>query len=105
MGLRDVIRYLDPTYSRQEERADAGISMGQWLDMITNFSFNGINYTLPGAKQEDPSAAGFTSMTRGAFKGSGIVAALIWNRMDLFSEVRFTYQADRESVGRLGSFQ
>jgi HK97 family phage portal protein len=94
MGLRDYAKYLNPTY-RPEERADPSLSMGDWLNMLTSFSFNGINYTLPGAKQEDPSTAGFTSMTRGAFKGNGIVAALIWNRMDLFSEVLFTFQRQR----------
>ena len=102
MGLRDSLRYLNPTY-RPEERADPGLSMGDWLNMLTQFSFNGINYTLPGAKQEDPSAAGFTSMARGAFKSNSIVAALVWNRMDLFAEVEFVFQRMR-SGGPSGIF-
>jgi len=102
MGLRDYAKYLNPVY-RSEERADPALSLGAWMDMLTNFSYHGMNYTLPGAKQEDPSAAGYTSMTRGAFKGSSVIAALVWNRMDLFSEVEFVFQRMR-SGGPSGIF-
>src|SRR5678809_990151 len=102
MGLS---KYLNPFYREPvvEERQDPSLSLGAWADMLTMFAFNGVNYTLPGAKQEDPSAAGFTSMTRGAFKGSGIIAALVWNRMMLFSEARFMYQR-RRNAGPSGLF-
>lgn len=95
MGLREFAR----SSMGIEKRSDPALAWSDWIDMLTSFSFNGVNYALPGHKQEDIDQH-FPTMARAAFKASPIVAACIWNRMNLFSEVRFMFQ--RIESGRPG---
>jgi HK97 family phage portal protein len=100
MGLiRDT--FLGPRRDLPE-RADASLSIGQFADILQSFAFQGLHYTMPGAKQEELGGS-YPLMARSAFKANGIVAACIWNRMMLFSEMRFAFRRLRSS-GPAGLF-
>jgi len=81
-----------------EQRADPALSLQGWLEMLTSFSYNGVQYTLPGAKEEE--VADYTSLTRGAYKSDGVVFACMDVRSKLFSEARFQFRRIRN--GRPG---
>ena len=77
---------------RKEERADpSGLSMNWFAQELQNVVFQGINYTLPSATQEDPST-GFTGMARAAYKASAVIFACMDVRCKMFSEARFAWQ-------------
>ena len=81
-----------------EERANT-LSVDQWAELLQTFSYNGVQYTLPNATQEDI-GAGLQNAARGAYKANGVVFAVMMVRQLLFSEARFTYQRMRN--GRPG---
>lgn len=82
-----------------EERADGLLSIDQYLGLLTQFSYQGVQYTLPGAQQEEI-GGGFEMATRMAYKQSGVVFACVVARMLLFSEMRFQWRRIRN--GRPG---
>ncbi|HET6638596.1 MAG TPA: phage portal protein [Gemmatimonadota bacterium] len=73
------------------ERSDPVLSFNDWAEFVTSFSFQGINYTLPGAKQEDLDGR-FPLMARSAYKSNGVVFACVLSRVQLFSEARFMFR-------------
>jgi phage portal protein BeeE len=75
-------------------RSDPVLSFSDWADFLTQFTHNGINYTLPGAKQEDI-AGNFTQMSRGAYKASVVVFACMDVRAKLFSDAVFAFRRRR----------
>jgi hypothetical protein len=77
----------------QRERADPTprISIDAYADLLTQFSFLGTQYTLPGERQEEIGAQ-FRSLSQSAYKQNGVVFACVVTRMLLFSEARFQYQ-------------
>ncbi len=93
MGFLDIFR------GPQVEERDAAIGFDDWISILGQFQFGGVNYTLGGDKQEDVGGS-FTAMARGAYKGNGVVFACIANRVDLFSEARFMFRRIRN--GRPG---
>lgn len=66
--------------------------MDAFAELLQSFAFNGVNYTLPTAKQEDISAGQFVDFSRGAYKASVVVFACMDVRCKLFSEARFAFQ-------------
>jgi phage portal protein BeeE len=83
---------------KSEQRADPALSLQAYYEWLTSFSFNGVQYTLPGATQEE--IHDYTSLTRGAYKSSGVVFACMDVRSKLFSEARFQFRQVRN--GRPG---
>lgn len=79
---------------RQEEemRSDPSLSLETWMEMFSSFGFNGNQYTLPGAQQEDITGGHFQSLVRSAYKQNGVVFACMGVRMRLFSEARFQFR-------------
>jgi phage portal protein BeeE len=69
-----------------------------YIEMLQAFTYNGVSYTLPGAKEEE--VRDFTSLVRGAYKSSAVVFACMDVRAKLFSEARFKFRQIRQ--GRPG---
>jgi hypothetical protein len=88
---------LVPWRKPPEERSESALSMEQWVSMLTSFSYNGLRYTMPGAKQEQI-GAGYASLAAAAYKSNGVVFACMLNRMLVFSEARFQFR-QRNSAG------
>ncbi len=101
MGLIDRLNALWPSEPTQDLVRSQPLSLAfdTWLQALGSFSFNGVNYTLPGATQEDIGGS-FSGMSRGAYKGNGVVFACMANRADLFCEATFAYRRFRN--GRPG---
>lgn len=78
------------------ERSDPLISVDQWIDMLTSFSYQNVRYTLPGAAQEEIGGT-FRSLAQSAYAGNGVVFACMLTRMLLFSEARFAFRQRRSS--------
>jgi len=89
MGFLDVFR-TKPS-AALEERDQSAFSFQLWQELASSFNFSGIQYSLPGATQEEVGAS-FGGLARGAYKGNGVVFACIANRVDLFSEARFMFR-------------
>ena len=85
-------------FRKTESRSDPALSLQSYIDLVTSFTFNGVNYTLPGAKEEE--IRDFTGLIRGAYKSSAVVFACMDVRAKLFSEARFKYR--RLQKGRPG---
>jgi hypothetical protein len=64
---------------------------------MTSFSYNGTQYTLPTATQEE--IDGFTGYARQAYKANGVVFACMAVRMRLFRQARFVWQRLNNGVG------
>ncbi len=73
------------------ERADAALALTEYISQLNVFGYNGHQYTIPGAKQEEPTAQ-FASMVQAAYKSSGVVFACMLARMTLVSQARFQYR-------------
>lgn len=87
---------LSPAQVEVEARGanDPYLSMDGWAAMFNAFAYNGVQYTLPGATQEDI-GSGLSSTARLAYKSNGVVFAVMLVRQMLFSEARFTFQRMR----------
>lgn len=92
MGLAELLGLRRPV----AERSDPVLSFDDWANLIQSFSFQGVNYTLPGSRQEDIGSS-FTMMARAGYKGNAVVFACMANRVDLFSEMRFMFRRLRSS--------
>lgn len=80
---------------QQEARsADPLLSIDEWVDMISSFSYNGVRYSLPGAKQEEIGAT-YEGLASRAYGSSPIVFACMATRMLLFSEASFKFRQVR----------
>jgi phage portal protein BeeE len=84
--------------SELEQRVDPALSLQAYYELLTTFSYNGVQYTLPGDKQEE--IHDYQSLTRGAYKSDGVVFACMDVRSKLFSEARFQFRQIRN--GRPG---
>lgn len=84
--------------SQSLERVDPALSLQSYFELLTSFQFGGVSYTMPGATQEE--IHDYTSLTRGAYKSSGVVFACMDVRSKLFSEARFQFRQIRN--GRPG---
>jgi phage portal protein BeeE len=83
---------------KSEKRADPALSLQSYYELLTSFNYNGVQYTMPGDKQE--SIHDYASLTRGAYKSSAVVFACMDVRSKLFSEARFQFRQVR--AGRPG---
>jgi HK97 family phage portal protein len=89
-------------------RADASVSIDDYIQLLQQFSFGGVTYTTPGpglaytapGQRQEVIGPEFRSFARLAYKGDSIVFACMLARMMLFSEVRFQYR--RFDHGRPG---
>lgn len=99
MGVRSFINNIVEPGREVERSAPLSVSFNDWAGLISSFNFGGLNYTLPGAAQEDIGGS-FTGVARGAYKGNGVVFACIQSRLDLFTEARFMFRRLRS--GRPG---
>jgi hypothetical protein len=73
----------------------------EYLDMMNQFTFNGVQYTLPGDKEEDIDSGMFREVVRSAYKQNGIVFACMLVRMMVFSEARLQWR--ERNGGRPGA--
>lgn len=78
--------------------ADPTLSFQDYVDLLQSFQWQGVQYTLPGATQEEIS--GFTGYARSAYKTNGVVFACCLVRMLFFAEARFQFRQIRN--GRPG---
>ena len=101
MGLSTAISRIRQEIA-QPERDDPIISFDEWARLITQFTFQGVNYTVPTQTQEQLDST-YPIMARAAFKANAVVFACVANRMDLFSEARFAFRR-RRSGGPSGLF-
>jgi len=101
MGFLDIFKPSLNAFASPAvvERSSYSMAFDEWSGLVSSFGFNGVQYTLPGATQEDIGSS-FAGLARGAFKGNGIVFACVANRVDLFSEARFMFR--RLRAGRPG---
>ena len=100
MGLADVVKRVRQEIVPQErDVTDPVVGFDYWAQLLTQFTFQGVNYTLPTQTQENIDST-FPIMSRLAFKTNAVVFACIANRMDLFSEARFAFR--RRRSGRAG---
>ncbi len=67
------------------------MSIDGYIQLMSQFGYQGVQYTLPGAKQEEITGA-FPGMCRSAYKSNGVVFACMLVRMLLFSEARFLFR-------------
>ena len=74
-----------------EERSESPLSFDEWVSMISSFSYAGVRYTLPGAKQEEI-GGNYSSLAQAAYKSNGVVFACMLVRMFVFSEARFQWR-------------
>jgi hypothetical protein len=90
------------TLSTDLERSgyDSALSFDDWVGLVTQFSFNGVQYTQPGQTTEDIGPA-FISTARAAYKSNAIVFACLSARQMLLSEARFCFRERRN--GRPGN--
>lgn len=90
---------------KPEERSDPSLSFQGYLDILTNFSYQGSVYgafsqtTYPGAKQEDIGPQ-YLSTAGLAYKSNAVVFACMQVRAALLSEGRFQWRELRK--GRPG---
>lgn len=76
------------------------LSATEYLDLVNQFTYGGVQYTLPGDKQEDVDTGLFRELARAAYKQNGPIFACILVRMMVFSEARLQYR--RRNGGRPG---
>lgn len=91
MGVRVNL----PALLRRQEAVrslEPSLSFDQWVELMGSFSFNGSQYTLPGASQEDIAGGHFESLVRQAYKQNGVVFACMGVRMRLFAEARLQFR-------------
>src|SRR5215471_13719826 len=81
-----------------EQRVDPALSLQAYYELLTTFSYQGVQYTLPGDRQEE--IRDYQSLTRGAYKSCGVIFACMDVRSKLFSEARFQFRQIRN--GRPG---
>src|SRR5690348_4364570 len=79
---------------------DTPLSFDNFVDLVTQFAYNGLTYTQPAQPQEEI-APMFLSMARAAYKSNGIVFACMTARQMLLSEARFCFRERRN--GRAGN--
>lgn len=72
-------------------RANPALSINEYINLLNSFNYGGVNYTLPGATQEDIGFE-FVQRARSAYKSNGIVFSCMLARMSLFSEARFQFR-------------
>jgi hypothetical protein len=89
-----------PSQEMTRSSYDATLSFDDFVGLVTQFGFNGVQYTQPGQSQEDIAPA-FIAMTRAAYKADGIVFACMAARQLLLSEARFCFRERRN--GRAGN--
>ena len=89
---------LIPFRRKEGSRADLALSLQSYIELLTSFSFNGVQYTMPGADQEE--VRDFGGLVRNAYKSCGVVFACMSVRSDLFSEASFVWR--RLKNGRPG---
>jgi len=75
---------------RDEQRVDPIISLQSWIDLMTSFQYQGVQYTLPSDQQEE--LRDYTSLIRQAFKSCVVVFACMDVRAKLFSEATFQWR-------------
>lgn len=92
--------FLDFFRAKREETRDAALSLDEYVDLLAQFRYNGVTYTLPNATQETI-GGDYTSLVRSAYKSSPIVFACMERRASLFSEARFQFR--RLTAGRPGN--
>ncbi|MEN3337588.1 MAG: hypothetical protein V7647_1264 [Acidobacteriota bacterium] len=80
-------------------RSDASLSFDEFVGLITQFGYNGVQYTQPAQSQEDI-APQFAALARAAYKSNGIVFACMSLRQLMLSEARFAFRERRS--GRAG---
>lgn len=69
------------------------LSVTEYVDLLNQFTYGGVQYTLPGEKQEDISTGLFQELCREAYKQNGVVFACILARMMTFSEARLQFRS------------
>jgi Phage portal protein len=69
------------------------LSVNEYLDLINQFAYQGVQYTLPGDKQEDIDTGLFRELVRSGYKQNGIIFACMLVRMMVFSEARPQYRS------------
>jgi len=97
------VRLLPALRSKQEvERGanDALLSFDEFVGLVTQFGFNGVQYTTPATAQEQIAPA-FAAMARFAYKTNGVVFACMTVRQQLLAQARFAFR-ERQN-GRPGN--
>lgn len=94
---------VDPRFERSlaklraADASESRYSMGDYLELVQSYSFNGNSYTLPvnttyGSSKQESIGNDFLSYVRQAYQRNGIVFGAILARALLFSEVSFCFQ-------------
>jgi phage portal protein BeeE len=96
------MRFLDAVIPKAR---DASLSVGEWLALTSQYSYNGNTYqlpiqtTMPGQKAQ-PIGSTFEGYVLGGLSSNGVIFGLASTRMRVFSEARFQFQ--RMRGGRSG---
>jgi hypothetical protein len=95
------VRLLPVLRKKQElERSDPFVSLQEWAGMLTQFAYNGSQYTVVGQSQEDI-APNYSGIAQLAYKTDPVVFACVTVRQLLLSEARFAFRERRN--GRPGN--
>lgn len=88
-------------FRRDLERSsnDIPLSFPDFEALLAQFAYQGLNYTLPNARQEEI-GGDYVSLARLGYKTNGVVFACMLARMQLFAEARFQFRRLRN--GRPG---
>jgi hypothetical protein len=95
------VRLLPAIRRKQDiERADPFISLQEWAGMLTQFAYQGSQYTIVGQSQEEI-APNYSGIAQLAYKTDPVVFACVTLRQLLLSEARFCFRERRN--GRPGN--
>jgi hypothetical protein len=73
--------------AEEEERSAPALSFDDYLQILNQFSYNGVTYSYGSSPQEEIQN-GFSNLARNAYKANGVVFACMLVRQLLFSEAR-----------------
>ena len=91
MGL---IPWRKPAVQVEERGSnDPILGFTDYLNLITQFGYNGVQYATPTQSQEEIGPV-YTSVARAAVKSNGVIFACMLVRMLLFAEARFQWRRD-----------
>jgi hypothetical protein len=95
------VRLLPAIRRKQDiERADPFISLQEWAGLLTQFAYQGSQFTIVGQSQEEI-APNYSGIAQLAYKTDPIVFACVTVRQLLLSEARFAFRQRRN--GRPGN--
>lgn len=88
---------LTPWKRQEAERSlQPAMSIDSWAELLSQFSFNGVQYAVPNQPQEQI-AGNYASLAAQAYMSDSVVFACMATRLTLFTEARIRFRQVRTS--------